>query len=119
MSNAFDTPHTISGKVRVRTPTQAEALSSRYIFLNLQNAEPNLGVPMPAGVKPDDYIGDPGVRYALLSNNNSGPLSGWRVWSYDTPRIATYSKQNSIALGDNAHPNNNNSIVYSNFKLGL
>jgi hypothetical protein len=112
----INTPQTISGKIRTRTPTQAEALSSRYTFLNLNNAEPNLGIPKSPGIK-QEYLGDDGYRYLLLSNNTSS-LSAWRVWSYDNPRIAAYSKENSIALGDNANPINNNSIVYNNHPYG-
>jgi len=104
---------TITGKVKTRTPTQAEALSSRYVFLNLQNAEPNLGIPTPPGIK-EEYAGDPGYRYALLSNNVASP-SAWRVWAYDNPKIATFSKEGSIALGNNPNPINKNSIVYSNY----
>jgi len=104
---------TITGKVKLRTPTQAEALSSRYTFLNLQNAEPNLGVPKSPGVL-NEYSGDPGIRYALLSNNVNG-LSSWRVWSYDNPKIAAHSVENSIALGNNSNPVNTNSLVYSNY----
>lgn len=108
-----DSISTITGKVRLRTPTQAEALSSRYVFLNLQNAEPNLGVPSSPGIL-DEFPGDPGIRYALLSNN-SNSLSSWRVWSYDNPKIAAHSKENSIALGNNSNPVNTNSLVYSNY----
>jgi len=108
-----DTISTISGKVKLRTPTQAEALSSRYTFLNLQNAEPNLGVPTSPGTL-NEYPGDPGIRYALLSNNVNG-LSSWRVWSYDNPKIAAHSIENSIALGNNSNPVNTNSLVYSNY----
>lgn len=108
-----DSIMTITGKVKLRTPTQAESLSSRYTFLNLQNAEPNLGIPKSPGVK-NEYPGDPGYRYLLLSNNTN-TLSSWRVWSYDNPRIVAYSKENSIALGNNANPINTNSIVYSNY----
>jgi len=104
---------TITGKVKTRTPQQAEALSSRYVFLNLQNAEPNLGIPSAPGIK-EEYVGDPGYRYALLSNNTQGP-SAWRVWAYENPKIATFSKEGSIALGNNPNPINNNSIVYSNY----
>ena len=111
-----NTPQTISGKIKTRTPTQAEALSSRYVFLNLNNAEPNLGTPKSPGIK-QEYLGDDGYRYLLLSNNTSS-LSAWRVWSFDNPRIAAYSKENSIALGDNANPINNNSIVYNNHPYG-
>jgi len=113
MADGLSTPTTITGKVKLRTPTQAEALSSRYVFLNLQNAEPNLGVPNSPGIK-DEFAGDPGYRYALLSNNVQSP-SGWRVWAYDNPKIAAYSKENSIALGSNPNPINDNSFVYSNY----
>lgn len=107
---------TISGKVKTRTPQQAENLDSRYQFLNLQNAEPNLGVP---GIVPpkDEFSGDDGYRYFLLSNNVQS-ASAWRVWSYNTPRIVAYSKQNSIALGDNANPIWDQSIVYNNHPYG-
>lgn len=104
---------TITGKVKTRTPTQAQSLASRTAFLNLQNTEPNLGIPTSPGIK-NEFVGDDGLRYALLSNNNNS-LTGWRVWSYDNPKIAVYSQQNSIALGDNAFPINSNSIVYSNY----
>jgi len=120
MGNFNIYPTTILGKVRTRTPTQAQSLSSRYVFLNVKNAEPNLGCP------PDFYGGTyassltseqyQGVRYALLSNNHSG--SAWRVWAYDNPKIATYSKESSIALGDNAFPINFRSFVYSNYVYG-
>lgn len=112
----FNGPNTITGKVRTRTPTQAESLSSRHIFLNLNNAEPNLGIPKTVGPK-SEFVGDPGYRYALLSNNNES-LSAWRVWSYNNPRIAIYSKENSLAIGDNANPININSIVYNNHPYG-
>ena len=112
-----DVISTITGKVKTRTPAQAEALSSRYVFLNLQNAEPNLGVPSSPGVK-EEYPGDPGYRYALLSNNTAS-TSAWRVWAYDNPKIATYSKESSIALGNNPNPINNNSIVYSNYTYDI
>jgi len=112
----FSGPNTITGKVRTRTPTQAEALSSRYTFLNLNNAEPNLGVPSTVGEK-NEFVGDSGYRYALLSNNNLS-LSSWRVWSYNNPRIAVYSQESSLAIGDNANPINQNSIVYNNHPYG-
>lgn len=113
------TPETISGKVRVRPPYKAEALSSRYVFLNLYNSEPNLGVPNTnMGVSPDPG----GIRYALLSNNSYSStlcaVSAWRVWAVDAPTIATYSVQKSIALGENAQPIRDNSLVYSNHPWG-
>ena len=110
-------PTTILSKIHVRTPSQAESLSSRYVFLNLNNAEPNLGKPPGiyggtyySTLTSDEYLG---IRYALLSNNHSG--SAWRVWAYDNPKIATYSKEGSIGLGDNAFPINIKSFVYSNY----
>lgn len=114
-----NTPETISGKVRVRAPYQAEALSSRYVFLNLNNAEPNLGSPHPL----TDVSPDPGgIRYALLSNNSYSStlcaISAWRVWAYDSPTIAAYSLQQSIALGLNAQPIRDYSLVYSNHPWG-
>lgn len=112
----FTGPNTITGKIRTRTPTQAEALSSRYTFLNLNNAEPNLGVPGPVGLK-NEFPGDDGLRYILLSNNNTS-LSAWRVWSYNNPRIAVYSQESSLAIGENANPINLNSIVYNNHPYG-
>lgn len=99
---------TISGKVRLRTPAQSDLDSTRYKFLNLNNAEPNLGVPKNPGTIA-------GLRYALLSNTTDG-LAPWRVWSFLNPRIACDSINNSLALGDNATINNNNSFVYSNYK---
>lgn len=107
---------TISGKVKTRLPFQADSLDSRYQFLNLQNAEPNLGVPTVVGPK-NEIPGDDGYRYLLLSNNTQS-ASAWRVWSYNTPRIALYSKENSIALGDNANPIWDQSIVYNNHPYG-
>ena len=69
-------PTTILSKIHVRTPSQAESLSSRYVFLNLNNAEPNLGKPPGiyggtyySTLTSDEYLG---IRYALLSNNHSG-----------------------------------------------
>lgn len=114
-----NTPETISGKVRVRAPYQAEALSSRYVFLNLNNAEPNLGAPHTL----TDISPDPdGIRYALLSNNSYTStvcaISAWRVWSYNDPTIAAYSGQKSIALGLNPQPIRDYSIVYSNHPWG-
>ena len=110
-------PTTILSKIHVRTPTQAESLSSRYSFLNLNNAEPNLGKPPGifggtyySSLTSDEYLG---IRYALLSNNHSG--SAWRVWAYDNPRIAAYSKEGSLGIGDNAYPLNIKSFVYSNY----
>jgi hypothetical protein len=110
-------PTTILSKIHVRTPTQAESLSSRYSFLNLNNAEPNLGKPPGifggtyySTLTSDEYLG---IRYALLSNNHSG--SAWRVWAYDNPRIAAYSKEGSLGIGDNAYPLNIKSFVYSNY----
>lgn len=111
-------PETITGKVHTRTPTQAQSLSSRYTFLNLQNAEPNLGKPGPAGTSPETTEGYLGLRYALLSNNNSNGLSAWRVWSFDNPRVAFYSIQNSLGIGENANPIRINSIVYNNHPYG-
>jgi hypothetical protein len=111
-------PTTILGKIHVRTPSQAESLSSRYTFLNLNNAEPNLGRP-PEAVTGGSYYSSLtssellGIRYALLSNNHSG--SAWRVWAYDNPKIATYSKEGSMGVGDNAFPLNIKSFVYSNY----
>lgn len=99
---------TISGKVRLRTPAQSDLDSTRYKFLNLNNAEPNLGAPKNPGTIA-------GLRYALLSNTTDG-LAPWRVWSFLNPRIACDSINNSLALGDNATINNNNSFVYSNYK---
>jgi hypothetical protein len=112
----MDSISTITGKVLVRTPTKSDSLSSRYTFLNLQNAEPNLGIPKFTEPK-NEFIGDDGYRYFLLSNNNNS-LSGWRAWSYNSPRIVAYSKENSIALGDNANPININSVVYNNHPYG-
>jgi len=111
-------PQTITGKVHTRTPTQAQALSSRYTFLNLQNAEPNLGIPGPAGTSPETTEGYLGLRYALLSNNHSNGLSAWRVWSFDNPRVAFYSVENSLGIGENANPIRINSIVYNNHPYG-
>jgi len=111
-------PTTILGKIHVRTPSQAESLSSRYVFLNTNNAEPNLGRP-PEAVTGGSYYSSLtssellGIRYALLSNNHSG--SAWRVWAYDNPKIATYSKEGSMGVGDNAFPLNIKSFVYSNY----
>lgn len=115
---ASSTPQiqTISGKVRTRTPLQADNLDSRYQFLNLQNAEPNLGIPQEVLPK-SEFPGDEGYRYLLLSNNTQ-TASAWRVWSYNNPRIALYSKENSIALGDNANPIFDQSIVYNNHPYG-
>lgn len=118
MASVFNTPQTISGKVKTRTPTQADALSSRYTFLNLQNAEPNLGIPKPSGTSPETYEGYLGLRYALLSNNVQNGLSAWRVWSYDNPRVAFYSIENSLGIGENANPIRINSIVYNNHPYG-
>jgi len=114
-----NTPETISGKVRVRAPYQAEALSSRYVFLNINNAEPSLGIPKSL----DSASPDPGgIRYALLSNNSYSStlcaVSAWRVWAYDSPTIATFSIQKSIALGLNAQPIRDYSLVYSNHPWG-
>jgi hypothetical protein len=110
-------PTTILGKIHVRTPTQAEPLSSRYTFLNVNNAEPNLGKPPGifggtyySTLTSDEYLG---IRYALLSNNHSG--SAWRVWAYNNPKIAAYSKEGSLGIGDNAYPLNIKSFVYSNY----
>lgn len=111
-------PQTITGKVHTRTPTQAQALSSRYTFLNLQNVEPNLGKPGPAGTSPETTEGYLGLRYALLSNNHSNGLSAWRVWSFDNPRVAFYSVENSLGIGENANPIRINSIVYNNHPYG-
>lgn len=111
-------PQTITGKVRTRTPTQAQSLSSRYTFLNLQNVEPNLGIPGPAGTSPETTEGYVGLRYALLSNNHSNGLSAWRVWSFDNPRVAFYSVENSLGIGENANPIRINSIVYNNHPYG-
>lgn len=117
MAELGNSPSTITGKVLVRIPTKSDALSSRYTFLNLQNAEPNLGIPKFIDSPKNEVSGDDGYRYFLLSNNNQS-LSSWRVWSYNTPRIVAYSKENSIALGDNANPINVNSIVYNNHPYG-
>jgi len=110
-------PTTILGKIHVRTPAQAEPLSSRYVFLNVNNAEPNLGKPPGiyggtyySTLTSDEYLG---IRYALLSNNHSG--SAWRVWAYNNPKIAAYSKEGSLGIGDNAYPLNIKSFVYSNY----
>jgi hypothetical protein len=37
------------------------------------------------------------------------------VWAYDNPKIATYSKEGSMGVGDNAFPLNIKSFVYSNY----
>lgn len=115
----INTPETISGKVRVRAPYQAEALSSRFVFLNLNNTEPNLGVPQSLNsISPDPN----GIRYALLSNNSYSStlcaISAWRVWAYDNPTIAAFSIQKSIALGTNPQPIRDYSLVYSNHPWG-
>lgn len=115
MAKYITTPETISGKVRVRLPAQAQALSGRYTFLNLPNAEPNLGTP----VSPGSACPDPdGIRYALLSNNSYSttitPPTAWRVWSVDSPRIAAYASKSSLAIG-NGQPVNSNSLVFSNY----
>jgi len=115
MGKYITTPETISGKVKVRLPTQAQALSARYTFLNLQNAEPNLGTP----VNPGSACPDPNsIRYMLMSNNSYGtsvtPPTAWRVWSVDYPRIAAYADKSSLAIG-NGQPVNKNSLVFSNY----
>lgn len=115
MAKYITTPETISGKVKVRLPTQAQALSARYTFLNLQNAEPNLGTP----VSPGSACPDPNsIRYLLLSNNSYSttvtPPTAWRVWSVDSPRIAAYADKSSLAIG-NGQPVNTNSLVFSNY----
>jgi len=111
-------PTTISGKVRLRTPAQAQALSARYIFNNLANSEPNLGIPTSVAPSPDPF----GIRYFLQSNNSyststSNPTA-WRVWSYSNPSIATWSIQKSIGLGDDARPIRSNCLVYNNHPAG-
>ena len=115
----INTPETISGKVRVRSPYQAEALSSRFVFLNINNTEPNLGVPTSLNYASPDPNG---IRYALLSNNSYSStlcaVSAWRVWAVDNPTIATFSIQKSIALGLNAQPIRDYSLVYSNHPWG-
>ena len=115
----INTPETISGKVRVRSPYQAEALSSRFVFLNINNTVPNLGVPASLNYASPDPNG---IRYALLSNNSYSStlcaVSAWRVWAYDNPTIATFSVQKSIALGLNAQPIRDYSLVYSNHPWG-
>lgn len=120
MGNFNIYPTTILGKIRTRTPTQAQSLSSRYVFLNIKNAEPNLGRPpgifggsYTSTLTSDEYLG---IRYALLSNNHSG--SAWRVWAYDNPRIAAYSKEGSLGFGDTAYPLNIKSFVFSNYSYG-
>ena len=105
MNYSFET---ISGKVRLRTPMQSDIDPVRYKFLNLINAEPNLGIPKDPGT-----VG--GLRYMLLSNTSDG-LAPWRVWSYLNPKIAIDSIQNSLAFGDNATINNANSFIFSNYK---
>lgn len=115
MAKYITTPETISGKVKVRLPTQAQALSARYTFLNLQNAEPNLGTP----VNPGSACPDPNsIRYMLMSNSSYGtsvtPPTAWRVWSVDHPRIAAYADKSSLAIG-NGQPVNKNSLVFSNY----
>ena len=109
-------PTTISGKVRLRTPLQADALSGKYIFNNLQNTEPNLGIPKTVTENSPD---PDGKRYMLLSNNSYSSslcsVSAWRVWSYNSPTIATWSKENSIALGDDALPIRQECLVYNNY----
>jgi hypothetical protein len=115
MGKYITTPETISGKVKVRLPIQAQALSGRYTFLNLANAEPNLGTP----VNPGSACPDPdGIRYVLLSNNSYSttvtPPTSWRAWSVDYPRIAAYAEKSSLAIG-NGQPVNNNSLVFSNY----
>lgn len=112
MSKISYIPPSISGKTRTRTPTQAELTDpNRYTFLNLNNAEPNLGVPKDQGLGPIDSLGS---RYVLLSNTVDG-TKPWRVWSYISPRIYIASKNNSIGIGDNANPIEKNSFVYSNY----
>lgn len=109
---SFNALQTITGKVRTRSPFQA--LSSRYTFLGLRESEPNLGVPGPAGVAPTND----GIRYPVLSNALSG-VSAWRVFAYDNPKIAAYSKVNALAIGDNAFVGpTKNSMVYSNYLYG-
>lgn len=109
-------PTTISGKVRLRTPLQANALSGRYIFNNLQNTEPNLGIPKPIVEQSPD---PDGRRYFLLSNNSYSTslcsVSAWRVWSYNSPTIATWTQENSIAIGDYARPIRKECLVYNNY----
>ncbi len=109
---SFNALQTITGKVKTRSPFQA--LSSRYTFLGLRESEPNLGVPGPAGVAPTND----GIRYPVLSNALSG-VSAWRVFAYDNPKIAAYSKVNALAIGDNAFVGpTKNSMVYSNYLYG-
>jgi len=60
-------PTTISGKIFTVPPTSAD--SGRYQFINLQNAEPNLGLPV--------LSSSGAAKYTLLSD----PLSGIRTWS--------------------------------------
>jgi hypothetical protein len=109
---SFNALQTITGKVKTRSPFQA--LSSRYTFLGLRESEPNLGVPGPAGVAPTND----GIRYPVLSNALSG-VSAWRVFAYDNPKIAAYSKVNALAIGDNAFVGpTKNSMVYSNYLFG-
>lgn len=111
-------PTTISGKVRLRSPLQADALSGRYIFNNIQNTEPSLGIPKTFIEKSPD---PDGKRYFLLSNNSYSStlcsVSAWRVWSYNSPTIATWSIENSIAIGDNALPIRQDCLVYNNYDI--
>lgn len=110
MSNAY-VPPTISGKTRTRTPFQAETTDpNRYTFLNLNNAEPNLGVPLPQDPSTFDSVGS---RYLLLSNTIDG-TKPWRVWSISSPKIVVASVLNTIGIGNEVKMATNNSFVYTN-----
>lgn len=70
----YNQPQLISDRVQVIPPLSAD--SARYQFLNLKNAEPNLGVPLSASAGAN-YIpisNDSGVR--SFTTNNSIVLSG-------------------------------------------
>ena len=60
-------PASLNGKLLTVPPTSAD--SGRYTFINLENAEPNLGLPV---------LSSGGLQeYFLLSD----PISGNRIWS--------------------------------------
>jgi len=66
-------PTTISGKIYTVPPTSAD--SGRYQFINLQNAEPNLGLPA--------LSTNGNTKYSLLSD----PIMGTRYWSNNTVAV--------------------------------
>ena len=84
----------LSGKLRVRDP--ANVSSDRYRYLNLENAEPNLGLPASGGMVLKSTVA--GVRYWDIADTSNVTSNAFIRYDYITSSPTSVFNYNSVSL---------------------